>query len=54
MFVCVCASVRCGTRGRRFDYFEMCHSAAVCVCVRWEGGTHVRGEDVSVSIHICI
>lgn len=28
--VCMCASVRCGTRGRRFDDFEIC---CVCACV---------------------
>lgn len=30
--VCVCASVRCGTRGRRFDDFEICCCVCVCVC----------------------
>ncbi len=32
----MCASVRCGTRGRRFDEFEIC--CCVWVCVKGQVG----------------
>lgn len=48
---CVCASVRCGTEGGRFDDFRTC----CCACVGVRGGcSHVWGDDVSGSVRICI
>lgn len=44
----MCASVRCGTRGRRFDDFEIC-CCCVCACVCLCEGLSMYGAMMSPS-----